>query len=75
MFAANLAGLTALTPDPAPPHPAICRDPAGDYLIALAGSASVDAIVTGDLDLLSIAGLEPAVITARQLVERLQADA
>jgi putative PIN family toxin of toxin-antitoxin system len=51
-FVSNLAGVTSLTADPPPPHPAVCRDPADDYLVALAYSSNADAVVTGDQDLL-----------------------
>jgi uncharacterized protein len=72
-FVAGLAVQTVLVVDPEEPHPAVCRDPDDDYLIALAGSSQADAIVTGDRDLLTIApadlGIE--VISPRQLVDRL----
>jgi putative PIN family toxin of toxin-antitoxin system len=35
-FVADLAGVMTLAADPAPPHPAVCRDPGDDYLVALA---------------------------------------
>ena len=35
-FVTDLAGQTTLLTDPAPPHPAVCRDPDDDYLVALA---------------------------------------
>ena len=35
-FVADLAGVTALTADAPLPYPAVCRDPADDYLVALA---------------------------------------
>jgi predicted nucleic acid-binding protein len=71
---ADLAGVTSLTADPPPPHPAVCRDPADDYLVALAYSANADAVVTGDRDLLSLAEPGLSVITPRELVERLESD-
>ena len=71
-FAADLAGVTSLTPDPPPPHLAVCRDPADDYLVALARSTSADALVTGDQDLLSLADPDVSIITPRGLLERLQ---
>ena len=73
-FVADLAGVTSLTADPPPPHPAVCRDPADDYLVALAYSANADAIVTGDLDLLSLEKPGLSVITPRELIERLERD-
>ena len=73
-FVADLAGVTSLTVDPPPPHPAVCRDPADDYLVALAHSANADAVVTGDLDLLSLEEPGLSVITPRELIERLEGD-
>ena len=70
-FVADLAGVMTLAADPPPPHPAVCRDPDDDYLIALARAALVDALVTGDRDLLELEDIGVAVITPRQLVERL----
>jgi uncharacterized protein len=44
------------------------RDPADDYLVALARAAEVDAIVSGDHDLHDA---DAAVLTPRQLADRL----
>jgi putative PIN family toxin of toxin-antitoxin system len=41
----------------------IARDPKDDYLIALAREAGVDAIVSGDADLLVLDHLEPPVLS------------
>jgi len=60
-----------LAEDPLPPHPAPCRDPDDDYLVALARAAVVDALLTGDRDLLELGDVGVAVITPRELVERL----
>ena len=68
---ADLAGVMTLAADPAPPYPAVCRDPGDDYLVALARAALVDAVVTGDRDLLELEDSGLAVITPRELVERL----
>lgn len=73
-FVTDLAGVTALTTDPPPPHPAICRDPGDDYLVALAHSVTADILVTGDLDLLSLAERGLTVCTPRELIERLEHD-
>jgi putative PIN family toxin of toxin-antitoxin system len=51
-FVADLAAVMSLVADPPPPHPAVCRDPDDDYLVALARAARIDALVTGDRDLL-----------------------
>jgi putative PIN family toxin of toxin-antitoxin system len=74
-FVADLASQTALSTDAPKPHPAICRDPADDYLIALALHAGAEAIVTGDRDLLEIADPPVAVVTPHALVERLNTQA
>ena len=68
---ADLAGVMTLAADPSPPYPALCRDPADDYLVALARAAVVDALVTGDRDLLEVDDIGVAVITPREFVERL----
>lgn len=74
-FVADLASQTALSTDAPKPHPAICRDPADDYLIALALHAGAEAIVTGDRDLLEITDPPVTVLTPRALVERLNTQA
>lgn len=53
-FITGLAAQTTLLADPRGPHPAVCRDSQGDYLVALATASGAEAIVTGDLDLLAI---------------------
>lgn len=73
-FVGDLASVTALIADAPLPHPAVCRDPADDYLVALAGTAGVEAIVSGDLDLLSLEPHAAAVIKPRALLERIAAE-
>jgi uncharacterized protein len=70
-FVADIASVMTLAADPSPPYPAICRDPGDDYLVAFARAARVDALVTGDRDLLELEDIGVAVITPRELVERL----
>jgi len=72
-FIADLAAQTTLVADRSGPHRAVCRDPHDDYLVALATASGAEAIVTGDLDLLAIdpKQLSTAVITPRQLIDRL----
>jgi putative PIN family toxin of toxin-antitoxin system len=72
-FLTDLAGQTTLLTDPPPPHPAVCRDPHDDYLVALATASHADAIITGDDDLLAIDRHQLAIdiLTPRQLVDRL----
>ena len=73
-FVGDLASLTALHADAPLPHPAVCRDPADDYLVSLAVASGVEAIVSGDLDLLSLEQTEPVVVTPRALLERMAAE-
>jgi uncharacterized protein len=70
-FVTDLASVMTLAADPPTPYPAVCRDPGDDYLVALARTAVVDALVTGDRDLLELLDIGVAVITPRELVERL----
>jgi hypothetical protein len=55
------------------PHPAVCRDPHDDYLVALATASGAGEIVSGDLDLLAIdpSQLAIEIMPPRQLVDRL----
>lgn len=73
-FVATLVSTTTLVADPAPPHPAVCRDPTDDYLVALARAAVVDHLVSGDDDLLALELDDVSVLTPRQLVDKLGAD-
>jgi uncharacterized protein len=68
-FVGDLGRLTALHADAPLPYPAVCRDAADDYLVALAVASGVDAIVSGDLDLLSLEQPDPVVVTPRALLE------
>jgi putative PIN family toxin of toxin-antitoxin system len=72
-FISDLAAQTTLLADLPGPHPAVCRDPNDDHLVALATANATDAVVTGDLDLLAIDPKQLAIemITPRQLVDRL----
>ncbi len=72
-FVADLAAQTTLLVDPPGPHPAVCRDPRDDYLVALAEASDAVSIVSGDLDLLAIDPRQLAVevITPRRFVDRL----
>jgi len=72
-FVADLASQTTQVPDSPAPHPAVCRDPDDDYLVALAIATRADAIVTGDRDLLELQNPSVAVLTPRALIERLDA--
>jgi putative PIN family toxin of toxin-antitoxin system len=70
-FVADLAGVMTLAADPSLPYAAVCRDPGDAFLVALARAAAVDALVTGDRDLLELHEIGVTVITPRRLVERL----
>ncbi len=56
----------ALTDDPSDPPPIRCRDPEDDYLIALAHDRAA-ALVSGDDDLLELAGRIPVFTPAQFL--------
>ena len=64
---------TAATPA-ADPHevPRASRDPKDDYLVALAVEAEVDALVSGDADLTSIADPPVPIMTPREFLELLR---
>jgi len=70
-FVTDLAGVMTLAANPRTPYPAVCRDSGDDYLVALVRAALVDALVTGDRDLLELEDIGVAVVTPRELVERL----
>lgn len=72
-FVADLASQTTLATDGSRPHPAVCRDPNDDYLVALAVKTGAAAIVTGDRDLLELPDPPVAVITPREFLQRLDA--
>ncbi|MGH2916990.1 MAG: putative toxin-antitoxin system toxin component, PIN family [Solirubrobacteraceae bacterium] len=55
-FVTDLGSQTTHVADAPTPHPAVCRDPHDDYLVALAVATRADAIVTGDRDLLEPTG-------------------
>jgi len=67
---AMVRGIASIFSDPAHP-PRVVRDPADDYLVALARSARADAIVTGDRDLLDHEGLEPPAVSAHEACAQL----
>lgn len=62
--------LVVAVADPVAPA-TVLRDPTDDFLVALAVSANVEAIVTSDRDLLDHTGLRPPAITARAACELL----
>ncbi|CAA9523491.1 MAG: hypothetical protein AVDCRST_MAG53-3473 [uncultured Solirubrobacteraceae bacterium] len=67
-YVADLASQTLLVSDAPAPHAELCRDPADDYLLALATHVGATAIVTGDLDLLELADPAVPILTPRDFV-------
>ncbi len=67
-YVADLASQTVLVSDAPGPHPENCRDPADDYLLALATQVGATAIVTSDLDLLGLADPAVPILTPRDFV-------
>ena len=61
-YVAGLAAIAEVVLDAPEPWVPVTRDPKDDYLIALAKSASVDAIISGDDDLLVLTDLIPPVM-------------
>ena len=58
-------------PNPLPPDLPACRDPDDAVFLALACAVGVDALVTGDSDLLALGGSPgPAVLTPQGFRER-----
>ena len=54
-------------------QPSVTRDRGDDYLVALASSERVDAIISGDRDLIDAGLSTPAVWTPRHLMDRMRA--
>ena len=69
---ASIEGAAVLHPDPST-GPAVSRDPADDYLLALSRVANVDLLVSGDRDLLAISDYDPPIVAPRFLLDELKA--
>ena len=69
-FVERVARLATVVEDP-PAVPPVTRDPDDDYLVALARQARVDAIISGDGDLLEARLSNPPVWTPRQLLDHI----
>jgi uncharacterized protein len=69
-YVAGLASHAETLPDPPAVTP-IARDPNDDYLITLAQAAAADAIVSGDSDLLVLAGVTPPIVGPSSLASEL----
>ncbi len=52
------------------PFPRVCRDPNDDFLFALFDQGHVDAIISGDKDVLALKDRYP-VLTPRELIDKL----
>jgi uncharacterized protein len=61
-------GLAELVPDPPLPWPMVTRDPDDDYLVALARTANVDFLISGDVHLTELADLAPPVRTPAEFL-------
>lgn len=61
-YLADLRALVSTVPDAPEPWPAVTGDVKDDYLVALAKSAGVDALVSGDPHLTKLVDLVPPVI-------------
>jgi putative PIN family toxin of toxin-antitoxin system len=69
-FIAAFRDRATMTPDP-PAGSSRTADPDDDYLLALAETHHVDAVVSGDPHLLDAASSELPVLTPRELADRL----
>lgn len=54
-----------------PPYAPVCRDPKGDYLMALLIQARPMHLITGDKDLQALKEKWPAILTATEFLDRL----
>jgi len=57
-----------LVPDAPEPHARVCRDVRDDYLFALATHAGVEAIISGDRDVLEARDAPVPVLSPRDFV-------
>lgn len=55
-------------------RPVVTRDPADDYLVALARAAAADVLVSGDNDVLDAAVHDVTVLSPREFLQRLDPD-
>jgi uncharacterized protein len=71
-FVEELRNSAVLVDDPSEVESGVTRDPKDDYLVALARAASADVLVSGDPHITEVPGLEPPVLTPRELLEILE---
>jgi predicted nucleic acid-binding protein len=69
---AELRHHAVVVEDPGEVEAGLTRDPDDDYLVALARAGGADVLVSGDPHITGIAGLEPPVLTPRELLEILE---
>jgi putative PIN family toxin of toxin-antitoxin system len=67
---ADIEGAAETHPDPAVIE-AIARDHDDDYLVALVADSGADRLVSGDADLLALAGHDPRILSPRRLLDEL----
>lgn len=70
-YLAAIRGRAELVSDPDDVTP-VRNDPDDDYLVALARAAGVDALVSGDEDLISLDLGDLDILTPRQVLDRLR---
>jgi uncharacterized protein len=71
-FVADLLAIAEYASDPTDEPTTQTRDPDDDYLLALARSAQVDVLVSGDRDLTDLADTEPPIETPAEFSRRLE---
>ena len=69
-YVAGLASIAETHPNPAVEDP-ISRDPKDDYLVALGRASSVNAVVSGDADLLVLEDTQVPIVNPTTFVEGL----
>jgi putative PIN family toxin of toxin-antitoxin system len=69
---AELRHHAVVVEDPIEVEAGVTRDPDDDYLVALARLAGADVLVSGDPHITEVPGLEPPVLTPRELLEILE---
>jgi putative PIN family toxin of toxin-antitoxin system len=70
-FLADLLSIAEWAPDPQDAPSGLTRDPDDEYLLALASSANVDVLVTGDRDLTDLTDTQPPIETPAQFLQRI----
>jgi uncharacterized protein len=70
-FLAGLLSISEWAQDPKGAPVALTRDPDDDYLLALARSAKVDVLVSGDRDLTDLPNTKPPIETPAQFAQHL----